>query len=151
MPVMTTSVKVNVGVPPQLSEPVGLPVVPGAVLVPKSTVIFAGHVMVGGVTSLTVINCVHVAEFRHASVARYVRVITNLFAQVMLVVTSLTNIMVAVPQLSVEVTEAGLFGGTALAHDTVTGAGHVSVGGVSSKTVIVCVQDAELPHTSVAV
>ena len=62
----------------------------------------------------------------------------NLFTHVILVVTSPTCVIVAAPpQLSVDVTDAILTGGTWLAHCTVTGAGHVSIGGVSSKTVMV--------------
>ena len=54
-------------------------------------------------------------------------------------------------QLSVAVTEAGDGGGTALAHCTVIAAGQVIVGGVSSRTVMVCVQVAKLPQASTAI
>ena len=41
----------------------------------QAVVTFGGQVMVGGVTSLTVIVWVHVAEFPQSSVALYVLVI----------------------------------------------------------------------------
>ena len=53
------------------------------------------------------------------------------------------------PQLSL-VGKLVLAGGTLLAHETVTFAGHVIVGTVLSKTIIVCAQVAELPQASVA-
>ena len=60
--------------------------------------------------------------------------------------------MVAVPpQLSDETTLPGFGAGTSAAQVTVTFAGHVMVGAVLSKTVIVWAQVAELPQTSVAV
>ena len=56
--------------------------------------------IVGGVLSLTVMICVHVAELPQASVALYVRKIVYLFVQVWLLITSLIQVTVAVPQLS---------------------------------------------------
>jgi hypothetical protein len=58
--------------------------------------------------------------------------------------------VVVPPQLSVDVTRAGFGVGTWFAHCTVTFIGHVMDGVVLSNTVIVCVQDAELPQASVA-
>ena len=55
------------------------------------------------------------------------------------------------PQLSVAVTEAILTAGTRLAHWTVTFAGHVREGAMSSNTVSIWAHVAELPHASVAV
>lgn len=54
------------------------------------------------------------------------------------------------PQLSEVVTEPVFTGGTSLAQETVTGAGHVITGGVPSKTVMTWVHVVELPQTSVA-
>ena len=54
------------------------------------------------------------------------------------------------PQLSVEVTLAGLGVGTWLLHVTVIPAGQVNVGAVLSNTEMVCAHVAELPHASVA-
>ena len=57
----------------------------------------------------------------------------------------------AVPeQLSVEVTSAILGAGTKAAHCTVTPAGQVSIGGISSNTVMICMQLDVLLHASVA-
>ena len=64
---------------------------------------------------------------------------------------SLTNVTEAVPpQLSVAVILPGAGCGTRLAHWTVTGPGHVNVGAVLSNTDMICVHDAEFPHSSVA-
>jgi hypothetical protein len=68
-PATVMSVKVKVGTPPQLSDPVGLPVEPGNVLVPNVMVIFGGQVMTGGVLSNTVMVWAQVAELPQASVA----------------------------------------------------------------------------------
>jgi hypothetical protein len=66
--------------------------------------------------------------------------------------TSFIKLVVVVPpQLSVEVARArGSGNGTRFAHWTVIFAGHVMDGAVLSNTVMVCVHDAELPHSSVA-
>ena len=148
--VVTSLTKITVGTaPPQLSVAGGGD---GAgTLDAHVTVMFVGHVTTGGVTSLTTIVWVHVAELPQTSVALYVRIAVNLLTQVELIVTSLTHMTVGVPppQLSV----AGRFvagGRTFEAHETVTLAGHVIIGGVTSLTVIVCVHVAEFPHASVA-
>ena len=73
----------------------------------------------------------HVAEFPHASVARYVRVIVNLFAQTWLEITSFTKVTEAEPpQLSLVLTLAGLAVGTRFAHITVIFWGQVMDGGI---------------------
>jgi len=77
-------------------------------------------------------------------------VIVNLLGQLPFVLTSLTQFTVTCPQLSNAVTVDGAGGGTSPAHCTVTGCGHVIVGGVLSFTVMICVQLALLPHASVA-
>src|SRR5687767_13763967 len=56
----------------------------------------------------------------------------------------------AAPQLSDQVTLPVITSGTSVAHETVTLGGQVIVGGVLSKTVIVCTQVDELLHASVA-
>jgi len=102
------------------------------------TVILAGHMMNGTVSSNTVIVCEHVAELPHSSVALYVRVTLNLLTQVCAEVTSLTNVIVANPlQLSDAITRAVFGAGTRLAHWTVMLAGHKINGGVLSNTVMV--------------
>jgi hypothetical protein len=116
------------------------------------TVKGAGQVMVGGVLSNTVITWIQVAELPHASVDRYVLLTIYLFTQVWFTVTSLTNNTVGAGpvQLSLVVTPAIFGAGCSDAHCTVTGAGHVIVGGVSSNTVMTWIQVAEFPHASVA-
>lgn len=102
--------------------------------------------------SNTVIVCVQVAELPHASVALYVRVTVKRFVQVMLLVTSFTNVTVAPPpQLSEAETEAGLLGGIELAQATDVAPGHEILGGVLSNTVMVWLHVAEFPQASVAV
>ena len=63
--------------------------------------------------------------------------ITYLFTQTKLLVTSLTKLMLGVPiQLSVAVTRLVFAAGTDAAQVTVTGAGHVMLGGTLSFTVM---------------
>ena len=79
------------------------------------------------------------------------RVTLNLFTHAPAVVTSLTKVTVTLPQVSLAVTLPMATAGTALAHLTVTLAGQVMLGGVTSCTVIawLTVPDS-LPHTSTA-
>lgn len=58
-----------VGTPLQLSLAVTLPVLGAGTWLAHENVTGGGQVMEGGITSLTVIVCVHVAELLHASVA----------------------------------------------------------------------------------
>lgn len=69
-PVITSPTCVTVTVPPQLSAVVTVPVLTGGTWLAQETEIFGGQVMLGGVTSLTVITWVQVAELPQASVAR---------------------------------------------------------------------------------
>lgn len=127
------------------------PTFTGGTWLAQETVTFAGQVMEGGVLSNTVITWVQVAVFPQTSVARYVRVRVNLFTHVWLVMASPRWVTATAPaQLSEAVTEPVLTGGTWLAQETVTPAGHVIEGGVSSNTTITWAQVDELPHSSVA-
>jgi hypothetical protein len=58
-----------VGILPQLSVEVAVPVISGEVPSAFVTVIFGGHIISGGMISFTVITCVHEAELPHSSVA----------------------------------------------------------------------------------
>ena len=128
---MTSLTKVTVGIPLQLSLAETLPGLGAGTCAAHWKVRLAGQVIDGGVASNTVIICVQVAVFRQASVARYVRVMINRLAQVMLDTTSPRLAMVTLPpQLSELVTLDVLAVGTWLAQDTVTGAGQVMEGGV---------------------
>ena len=51
----------------QLSVDVAVPVLPGSVFAVQSIVIFAGHMMDGGESSIRVIVCWHVVEFPQSS------------------------------------------------------------------------------------
>ncbi len=75
--------------------------------------------MDGGITSLTVIVCVHRAVLPHTSAAWYVRKIVNRFAQKGLTVMSPINPIVTNPvQLSLAVGAPVSKGGTMLAQET---------------------------------
>ena len=81
--VITSLICVIVTTPAQLSVAITEAVFTAGTAAAQLTVILAGQVvMVGAVTSLTVMTCVQVAELPQASVARYVLVSVNLFAQV---------------------------------------------------------------------
>ena len=109
---------VTVAVPPQLSVAVTpcrnaaiVALEAGTELVHRAkalTVIFVGQVMLGAVVSLTVIVCVQVALLPHGSTALYVRRTVYRFGQVLLVVTSPTQVTVGVPQVAEAVTDATL-------------------------------------------
>jgi len=70
LPGAVASVKVIVGVPPQLSVAVAVPVFEGSVEAPQASSLSPGQVIVGAVVSFTVMVCVQVALFPQASVAR---------------------------------------------------------------------------------
>src|SRR5687768_10724582 len=109
--VMTSVATVTVTAPAQLSVATTAPVFAGGTRLAHCTVTFAGQVIVGGVLSKTVIVWAQVPELPHASTAEYTRVIVNLFAQVIFVITSGATVTVEEPpQLSVTVT-APVFGG----------------------------------------
>jgi hypothetical protein len=119
------------GTPLQLSVAVTLAGLGAGIREAHWTVTPAGQVICGAVPSKTVMVCVQVAVLRHASVARYVRVIVYRFTQDWLVVTSPKKAIVTFPpQLSLVVTDVVLGAGTWLEHETVTGAGQVMLGGV---------------------
>ena len=77
--------------------------------------------------------------------------ITYLFTQMKLLVASPTKVIVGEPlQLSVAVTRLMFDAGTEAAQVTVTGPGHVTLGGTLSFTVMICAQLVALPQRSVA-
>jgi hypothetical protein len=101
-----------------------------------SNVTSAGHEIVGGVSSFTIIMCVHVAAFPQASVAWNTQVITVGQGPSEL---KDTGVRTGVPQLSVTVMSAIIaptFGASSI-HSTSAVAGHEIVGGVSSTTSII--------------
>ena len=66
---------------PQLSVPVATPVAEEVVLLPHSTLAFAGVTIVGGVVSTTVIVCSPLTEFPQESVAVQVLLMMPVFPQ----------------------------------------------------------------------
>ncbi len=111
--------------------------------------VWATHVIVGGVLSRTIIVPVQLAVLPQSSVAVHVRVTLYVPAHDPCVVASVKLIVTVPSQASVAVgavntgTEGQLIG--------VVWATHVIVGGVLSRTIIVPVQLAVLPQSSVAV
>jgi len=136
---VTSLTNVTVGAPPpQLSLVITNDVFGAGTSVEHDTVIGAGHVILGAVSSSTVMTCVHVALLPHTSVDLYVLVTVNLFTHEPETVTSFTNVTVGAPppQLSLVITNEVFGAGTSVEHDTVIGAGHVILGAVTSFTVI---------------
>ena len=148
---MTSLTCVIAAVPEQLSVAVTRAILGTGTRLAHCTVILVGQVIIGGVSSRTVMIWLQVAELPHKSVALYVRVSVYRLGHVWLEITSPTCVITAVPeQLSVDVTSAILGAGTKAAHCTLIAAGHVSIGGVSSNTVMICVQVDVFPQPSVA-
>jgi hypothetical protein len=119
----------------------------GVVLAGSVTTIGGGQPIIGGVTSFTVMICWHDAVLPQRSVAVYVLVNVNLFAHVMLVITSILVIITVPGQLSVAIAPPG--GGTMLAQETVVLPGQTIIGGVLSSTVTIHVHVAVLSQSSV--
>jgi hypothetical protein len=67
---VTSLTKVTMGAGLQLSLAIRLPGLGAGTRLAQETVILVGHVIVGGVGSITVIDCVQVAELLQISVAR---------------------------------------------------------------------------------
>src|SRR5436309_1080361 len=149
---ITSLTQLTVTVPAQLSLAVTRLVLGAGTSRAHGTFTGAGQVMIGGVVSLTVIAWVQVALLPHTSVALYVRVMVNWLKQLLVLITSLTQLTVTVPaQLSLAVTRLVLGAGTSAAHCTFTGAGQVIVGAVVSLTEMVWVQVALLVEASLTV
>src|SRR5437773_461442 len=131
---------------PQVSLAVGASKV--QVLV-HSTILLGTQEMVGGVLSSTVTVWLQSAVLPQASVARQVRVASKVLPQwPVMLVTVLRMVMVTLPQVSVAVGVSKL---QLLLHSTVLLGTQVMVGGVVSRTVMVCTRLVLLPESSVAV
>jgi hypothetical protein len=78
---VAASVKLMVGVPPQLSVAVAVPVFAGAVESPHCNCLSGGQVITGGVVSTNVMCCTQVLILPHPSVAFHVRSIPGLPVQ----------------------------------------------------------------------
>src|SRR5436190_12716433 len=96
--------------------------------VPHSTIMLLTQLMVGAVRSWTDTVWLHSAVLPQASVARHVRVASNVLPQwPVRLVTVPTMVMVALPQLSLAV---GALNDQALPHSTVLPGAQVIAGGV---------------------
>jgi hypothetical protein len=103
VPATVTSLKVNNNEASQASVPVGLPVLAGKVLAEHWIVTLGGQLILGGVLSLIVINCVQLLELPQSSVANQVRVTAVIWGHPPAATLSV-KVMVGVPsQLSVAV------------------------------------------------
>lgn len=132
---------------------VAVPVTAGRTEDSHDIVMFAGHVIVGGVLSCTVINCVPEASLLQASLAVHDLTIVPVPLQPLSPKTlSEKAIMISVPgvQLSdavaIPVCSTEVFS----SHDIVIDGGTVSVGAVLSTIIMVWIHAAILPHISSA-
>jgi hypothetical protein len=150
-PLVVTSAKVSVTVPPQASVAVA---VANCGAAGQEMVDGAGKAAItGAVVSVTVMVCEAVDVFPQASVAVQVLVTEYELAQAPGVVTS-TKVSVTVEQASVAVacTKVGETDLAMVSQDKVTGAGSGSItGGVVSITLMVCEAVEVFPQASVAV
>jgi uncharacterized membrane protein len=114
----------------------------------KIGVVCVTQVIVGGVLSCTTIVLLHVAEFKQSSVAVHVLVTLKVPVQVPGVVAS-ENVRETVPSQA-SLTVGGLKAGTAGQLIGVVCATQVMMGGKTSSTTPLTLQDPESPQLSVA-
>src|SRR5215472_6178259 len=133
----------------QPSVAVATPVWLVLVLAGHSSVRLAGAVMVGGVVSRTVMVWTALALLPQASVAVQVRAMILVPPQ--LFVTTSLYVMETALQPSVAVATPVLLVVVSAGHSSVRLVGAAMVGGVVSRTVMVCTALAALPQASVAV
>jgi hypothetical protein len=150
LPAATLSEKETAGVP-QLSLPLAVPVVAGAVDAPHCTVTSAGALTVGAAESATVTVWLQSLLLPQSSVAVQVRVMTDAPAQVPTVTLSDDVTPGALLQLSVAVAVPVFAAAVEASHSTVTFAGHVMTGTAVSTMVMAWAQLPALPQASVAV
>src|SRR5512143_1920636 len=147
VPLQTSPSQVTTGTP-QLSLAVNNAIFAAGTSPIHSKVRSAGHVIVGGVISSTVIVWAHVVVFPQLSSAIYVRVMIRGHVPLQ---TSPSQVTTGTPQLSLAVTNAIFAAGTSPIHSKVRSAGHVIVGGVISSTVIVWAHVVVFPQLSSAI
>jgi hypothetical protein len=150
-PQLVTTASLNLIVTaPQPSTAVAAPVTFVLVSVAgHSSTTSAGQVITGGVVSTTVIVCTQLALLPQASDAVQVRRITLVLPQRF--VTESTKPIVVSPQPSRAVATPVELVLVSPGHSIVTFVGQIMLGGVVSRTVMVCTQLAEFPHPSIAV
>lgn len=109
-----------------------------------------GHVITGGVLSVTEMVRLHVDELPQSSVAVHVRVTLYSWEHIPLGVVTSANVIVGVASQSSIAVAGGNTGSPGHSMEETT-VGHVMTGGVSSVTKIVRLHVDELPQSSVAV
>src|ERR1043166_8586785 len=129
---------------PQPSEATATPVALVVVIAGQSRTRLVGAEMLGGVVSRTVMVCTALVVFPHWSVAVQVRAITLVLPQ--LVVTTSPKLIVTAEQPSWAVATPVAFVVVMAGHSRVRSLGAVTLGGVVSRTVMVCTALALLPH-----
>ena len=117
----------TVGIPPQLSVAVAVPVAAGKVLSVQRMVTFAGQVTAGGVLSSTKIDWMQLLELPQSSVANQVLVIVYSCGHAPPTVTSL-EVIFGVGSQSVAVADPVLIGSELAVHSMVTFAGQDMAG-----------------------
>jgi hypothetical protein len=150
-PAAVTSAEVIVGVASQLSVAVAVPVFAGKVLAVQRMVIFGGQVSTGPALSSTKMVWTHEPELPQSSAIFQVRVIVYSCGQLPAAVTSLEVKFGEASQLSVADGVPVLAGSVLAEQRMVMFGGQVKDGGVLSSTKMVCVQELELPQSSIAV
>lgn len=145
---LTESVKLTVVVL-QPSVTVGTPVALVVVTAGHSSTKSGGAMIVGGVVSRMVINCVPLVVLPQASVARQIREIS--FAPPQLLLTISLKATVTVPQPSCAVAIPVLSTLVLAGHSKVIFGGKVNAGAIESRTVIVWIRLVTFPQRSRAV
>src|SRR6185503_135242 len=135
---------------PQVSLAVGLPVALGSVEPVHSTVASGTSLIVGAVVSTMVMVWVDRAVLPQTSVAVQVRTNEPVLPHWSLIAPSLC-VIVTVPQVSLPVAVPVALGAVEPVHSTVASGTSLIVGAVVSTMVMVWVDRAVLPQTSVAV
>jgi hypothetical protein len=134
--------------PPQLSDAVASALLHTGTSEAHSTVIDAGHVIDGGMLSITTMICSQEAVLPQSSVAT--KVLTTDPEQLSPTNGPSEHVTVTPPQLSDAVASAGSQAGISVTQDTVSDAGQAIDGGVLSSTVMTWSHEAELLFSSVA-
>jgi hypothetical protein len=150
-PPTTTSLKVIVGVPSQLSVALAEPVVAGNVLAEQEIVMFDGQAMDGATLSSTTITWRQVLVLPQSSVAVHVRLIVRSCGQLPAMVTSEKVGTTDGSQPSMAVALPVFEGSVLAVQRMVILAGQVITGAVISDTVITWMQFVPLPQSSWAV
>jgi hypothetical protein len=149
-PVVPASVCEMVGLPPQLSVAVAVPVLAGSDEAPHCSGASDGQVMVGGAVSTRVMCCTQVETLPQPSVAFQVRSIADWPVQLE-ALASVWVIVTPAGQLSPAVAVPVLDGSVEAPHCSWLSAGHEMLGGAASEKVRCCTQELALLQESLTV